>query len=81
VLVFWRLRLASDAALPGPHADWSALAGLLAACMAPHPRPAACLTLSMLLCIFAVTALIAAFVSQFPQQPLEATAHALSYFG
>lgn len=28
-----------------------------------------------------VTALIAAFVSQFPQQPLEATAHALSYFG
>ncbi|KAL4857090.1 Hydroxyethylthiazole kinase [Chlorella vulgaris] len=29
----------------------------------------------------ALTALIAAFVSQFPQQPLEATAHALSYFG
>ncbi|KAI7844450.1 hypothetical protein COHA_001954 [Chlorella ohadii] len=28
-----------------------------------------------------VTAVVAAFVSQFPQQPLEAAAHALSYFG
>lgn len=29
----------------------------------------------------AVTALVAAFVCLFPQQPLEATAHALAYFG
>jgi len=29
----------------------------------------------------AVTAVVAAFVSQFPQQPLAAAVHALSYFG
>ena len=28
-----------------------------------------------------MTAVVAAFVSQFPEQPLEAAAHALSYFG
>ncbi len=29
----------------------------------------------------AVTAIVAAFVCLFPDQPLEATAHALAYFG